>query len=139
MHRTLKQQTAKPPRENLRAQQEAFDKFQAEYNDERPHEGLDMKTPADVYSTSPRAFPKKLPEIEYPAGSTVRLVTTNGTINYRDKRIYLTHALINEHVKIDENNERLDVTYGPILLGELDLNREELKRRPTKVLPMIPV
>ncbi len=139
MHRTLKRQTAKPPRATLRAQQSAFAHFQAEFNDERPHEALAMKTPADVYTPSRRLFPKKLPEIEYPSGSTVRLVTTNGTINFKDKRIYLSNALIDQHVRLEEIEGGWDVWFGPMKLGKLDLEREEIKRTPTKVLPMIPV
>jgi hypothetical protein len=40
MHRTLKAETAKPPRSSFSAQQRAFDRFQVEYNEERPHEAL---------------------------------------------------------------------------------------------------
>lgn len=139
MHRTLKQETANPPQANAVAQQSAFDQFQAEYNDERPHEAIGMKTPAEVYVPSPRSFPKRLPEMEYPGGSITRHVTDNGTITFRDKRIYLSNALIDEPVRLEEKDSEWHVWYGPILLGELDLKREMIKRRPTKVLPMIPV
>jgi transposase InsO family protein len=139
MHRTLKQQTAKPPKANLRAQQNAFDDFRAEYNEDRPHEALGMRTPADVYTPSRRAFPRKLPPIEYPAGSTTRLVTTNGCINFQDKRIYLSNALMNEYVRIDENGEHYEVWFGPVQLGKLDLTTATVSRTSTKVLPMIPV
>lgn len=139
MHRTLKQQTAKPPADNPKAQQDVFDHFRVEFNDERPHEYLGMRPPSDVYTPSPRPFPQKLPELEYAAGDTLRLVTTNGTINFKDKRIYLSNALIDQTVKVEENDKGWNVWYGPVLLGELDLEKEEIKRRPTKVLPMIPV
>jgi hypothetical protein len=139
MHRTLKQQTANPPKANPQAQNEAFDEFIPEFNDERPHEALDMKTPSDVYTPSPRPFPKKLPEIEYPAGSITRLVSDNGTIGFKDIRIYLSNALMYERVRLDETDTGWNVLYGPILLGQLDLERETVKRLPTKVLPMCPV
>jgi transposase InsO family protein len=139
MHKTMKQETANPPRANLIDQQRAFDRFLREYNEIRPHEALGMETPADFYVASSRPFPRKLPEVEYVTGSTIRLVTTNGTIKFKDKRIYLSNALIDERVRIDESNGSWDVWYGPVLLGELDLKREMINRRPTKVLPMIPV
>ena len=44
MHRTLKAETAKPPAANPRAQQKVFDRFRTTYNQERPHEALEMKT-----------------------------------------------------------------------------------------------
>lgn len=139
MHRTLKQQTAKPPAANAKAQQAVFDRFRAEFNEDRPHEFLGMRTPSDAYTPSMRPFPQKLPEIEYAASDTTRLVTTNGCINFKDKRIYLSNALINETVKVEGAEHGWNVWYGPVLLGELDLQRETIKRQPTKVLPMIPV
>jgi transposase InsO family protein len=139
MHKTMKQETANPPRSNPVQQQRAFDRFRSEYNEIRPHESLEMRTPSDIYVPSSRPFPRKMPEVEYSEGSTTRLVTTNGTINFKDKRIYLSNALIDEHVRIGETNGGWDVWYGPVLLGELDLKREIINRRPAKVLPMIPV
>ncbi len=38
MHSTLKQATLKPPQHSARRQRKAFDRFQQEYNQERPHE-----------------------------------------------------------------------------------------------------
>lgn len=40
MHRTLKQETARPPAPSLRAQQAKFDDFRNGYNVERLHEAL---------------------------------------------------------------------------------------------------
>lgn len=124
MHRTLKQQTAKPPKRTLRAQQDAFDEFQAEYNELRPHEALDMMPPAEVYHPSTRPFPKRLPEIEYPDGAIIRRVTTNGTLNWKTKQIFVSNALVGETVELTETTaDRLTVRLGPIHLGILDPRR----------------
>ena len=48
MHRTLKQETAQPPAGNRREQQRTLDRFRQEYNEIRPHEALNMQTPAAV-------------------------------------------------------------------------------------------
>ena len=40
MHRTLKEDTAKPPAQTVPAQQKKFDRFRLVFNHERPHEGL---------------------------------------------------------------------------------------------------
>jgi transposase InsO family protein len=37
---------------NVLQQQDRFDKFVSEFNEERPHEALDMKTPAEIYAPS---------------------------------------------------------------------------------------
>lgn len=36
MHRTLKSEATRPPAANVRAQQRVFNRFRAEYNEERP-------------------------------------------------------------------------------------------------------
>ncbi len=49
MHLTLKQETTRPPRANIIAQQEEFDKFISVYNFERPHAGIDNKSVTYVF------------------------------------------------------------------------------------------
>src|SRR5690606_6163231 len=52
MHRTLKAETARPPGMNVLQQPDRFDAFVSEFNEQRPHEALDMKTPAELYAPS---------------------------------------------------------------------------------------
>jgi transposase InsO family protein len=48
MHRTLKEDTTKPPAASLRAQQSRFDNLRYVFNNERPHEGLNNQVPASL-------------------------------------------------------------------------------------------
>jgi transposase InsO family protein len=80
MHRTLKAETAKPPRASSQAQQRAFDRFQHEYNHVRPHEALGLEHPASAYERSMRAFPRRLTELEYPSHYRLERVYPNGVI-----------------------------------------------------------
>ncbi len=57
MHSTLKQATLQPPQRTARRQQQAFDRFPQEYNQERPHESLQDRTPASFYTPSCRPMP----------------------------------------------------------------------------------
>ena len=66
MHRTLKEDTTKPPAASLRAQQSRFDNFRYVFNNERPHEGLNNQVPASLYIPSAIRLPRKLPEFTYP-------------------------------------------------------------------------
>jgi putative transposase len=52
MHLTLKQEATRPAGANLLQQQAKFDAFIEEFNQERPHEALGMKCPAEVYTPS---------------------------------------------------------------------------------------
>lgn len=60
MHRTLKAETTRPPERSLKAQQRRFDAFRSIYNDERPHEALDLQPPASLFQPSARPFPDRL-------------------------------------------------------------------------------
>ena len=108
MHRTLKQETAMPPERNRRAQQHALDRFREdEYNQLRPHEALGMQTPAKVYTASPREFPARLPEVEYPSSMQVRKVQERGEIGWRGcKHVFLTEVLKGEPVGLLQLDDR---------------------------------
>jgi putative transposase len=53
---TLKKEAAKPPAQNFLKQQAKFDQFIECYNHERPHQALNMRYPAEIYSPSPRPY-----------------------------------------------------------------------------------
>jgi Integrase core domain len=78
MHRTLKEDTTKPPAASLRAQQSRFDNFRYVFNNERPHEGLNNQVPASLYHPSSVRLPCKLPEFTYPKGLLLRRVNNSG-------------------------------------------------------------
>lgn len=67
MHRTLKQEAATPPAKDRRAQQRELDRFRQEYNQVRPHEALEMETPASVYEPSAREYPARVQSRSTPA------------------------------------------------------------------------
>jgi putative transposase len=56
MHRTLKAETTRPPATTLLQQQERFDAFRELFNHERPHEAIDIQSPAEVYRRSDRSI-----------------------------------------------------------------------------------
>lgn len=120
MHRTLKQETARPPARTLRAQQRAFDRFRREYNEERPHEALAMATPGSLYELSARPFPSRLPEMEYPAGLALRIVQQHGDVHWRYGRFFLGEVLSGETVGFEEVEDGWRVWFGPLPLAYLD-------------------
>ena len=74
MHRTLKIEATRPAGSNFLQQQAKFDTFVREFNDERPHEALDMKCPAEVYKPSIRPY-RGIGELSYPFRDRTILVT----------------------------------------------------------------
>lgn len=101
MHRSLKQATAQPPAANLRRQQESFDRFRQEYNWERPHEALQMQTPADLYLPNGRSYPARLREPEYCAEWEVRSVGPCGTMRWRNAKPFVGKVLGGEVIGLE--------------------------------------
>jgi transposase InsO family protein len=113
MHRTLKQEAAQPPAANRRKQQQALDQFRQEYNEVRPHEALQMRTPASVYEPSARAFPACVPEPEYPDTMVVRSVRQHGNFRWgKDKHdVFLSEVLWSERVGLLPEDDRWFTIY----------------------------
>jgi transposase InsO family protein len=135
MHRTLKQATAQPPAETVRQQQKAFDDFQREYNQDRPHEALADATPVSRYVVSPRCYPRRLPELEYGDEMEVRRVSQQGSVKWKGERTYISEAFGYETLGLKEaGGGWLEVYFGPILLGWLDGYGHRFSRRKPKAL-----
>ena len=129
MHRTLKQETAKPPAYNEDSQQAKFDHFKTEFNHERSHEALQRKCPADVYEPSTRNYPDVLPEIVYDEGCETRKVKRGGEIKWRGNHIYISQVLCHDRISLKEiDNDLWEICYGFYKLGELDTKKAQLKR-----------
>jgi putative transposase len=99
MHRTLKQATAKPPAQNLKAQQRIFEKFMHEYNEERPHEALGQETPASHYVPSDKSFPNRLPDAPpFLDDWQTRSVRGAGHIRWSGDDALISHALRGQRI-----------------------------------------
>lgn len=130
MHRTLKQETARPPAATRRAQQERFDQFRREYNEERPHEALDLKTPSEVYEPSPRIYPERLREVEYPAGWEVRRIQGAGQMRWKGDSVFVAHALENEAVGLEQiDDDRWRVWFSFYEIGTFDSGAGVIRRK----------
>lgn len=120
MHRTLKAEATRPPAGNLAAQQRRFNRFRQEFNDERPHEAIDLEVPATLFRASPRPFPERLPPLEYPAHFETRYVSYNGGIRWRSGWINVSITCAGEYVGLEEvDNGIWTVYFGPLKLGRL--------------------
>lgn len=121
-HLTLKQEVANPPKDTLAQQIQAMSQFEHEYNFDRPHEALDMKTPGACYQASPRTWDGILRPPEYDTKETqVRKVRESGSIKLSSKEYFIGHSLVGEYVALKNTEEdELDVYYGPIFLGKIN-------------------
>ena len=96
--------------------------FRHEYNHERPHESLGMKTPAEVYQpVNLRAYQQEPREWEY-SGGTVKRLNTQGMLYYRQQRYFVSEALAEECVRVDELEGKLLVTFRHTTVREIEIN-----------------
>jgi transposase InsO family protein len=121
MHKTLKDAVTKPPAYSAQGQQRKLNVFRYEYNELRPHEGLDMSKPAQIYVPSSRVMPAKLLPMEYPDRFEVRKVSAAGGIRWGKQYVNVTSALVGEYVGLEAVEDGLwDVYFGAKRLGRLD-------------------
>jgi len=130
MHRTLKEQTAKPPRANLKSQQQAFDCFRQEYNSERPHEALGQRPPGSLYRSSVVVYPERLPEQRgYPDDWQKRMVRKGGQIKWKGRYLHVSKALWGQEVGMKAVGEGLWAVYFESLqLGIFDEQIGRIKK-----------
>jgi putative transposase len=122
MHLDMKKELEGKISGSLKMHQHVFDVWRKEFNTERPHEGLGMKKPADVYKRSERKYEGPIEGIEYPGGYISRQVNDRGYINHKGKRIFLTNALggFNVGLRADRKGS-VEVWFGDNHLGKINL------------------
>lgn len=140
MHLTLKKEATKPAGKNLLQQQEKFDHFMSEYNFERPHQALEMKTPSEVYKPSERKY-EGLPEVRYPMHDRTVTVTYCGRICHEGKKINFSRVFAGHDIGIRQVDDKIWlVSFMNYDLGFFDTEtcRVEPSENPfgSKVLPM---
>ncbi|MBA4613951.1 transposase, partial [Stappia taiwanensis] len=127
MHLTLKKEATRPAGMNSLQQQAKFDAFVREFNEERPHEALAMKTPAEVYRPSSRHY-RGLPDLDYPFHDRDALVTACGRICMHRKKINVSTVLAGQKLGIKEVEEGIWlISFMSYDLGYIDLEQRTLQ------------
>jgi hypothetical protein len=119
MHLTLKMEIANPAAVNLNAQRRRTKSWIKSFNEERPHEALRMKTPAEIYTASElKYYPPKA--IEYGSEFEVREVNSKGDIQWLNNRRFIGEAFKSQRLGLRRWNDTIHEVYlSDILLGHL--------------------
>jgi transposase InsO family protein len=127
MHLTLKKETTRPPGSNILQQQARFEAFVNEFNEERPHEALAMKVPAELYTPASTAY-EGLPEVKYPFHDRDVLVTACGRICMHRKKINVSTVLAGQRLGITEVDDGIWLlSFMHYDLGYIDLEQRTLQ------------
>ncbi len=135
IHLTLKKEATKPVAQNFLQQQARFDDFIDCYNNERPHQALNLKYPAELYRRSARPY-RGLSELEYPFHDRTITVTQCGRVCFGRRKINLSTVFAGQNVGIKEVSDKIWlVSFMEYDLGFFD---HETGRLATAVNPFAP-
>ena len=99
------------------------------YSGVRPHEALDLESPASVHQFSTRPYPEIIKAYDYNSNLKIMKVTQNGAIRWKSYHwIYLTATLKGKYVGVEDiGNGIWRVFYRNVFLGYFDENWNSYK------------
>jgi transposase InsO family protein len=105
---------------------QVLESWRRSYNEERPHEALGMKCPAELYESSARKWQGTPEDLDYPAGYIPRRVNTrHGNVKIRNRSVFITTAVGGWSVGLKPlSPSELSVHFGPLELGRMNLRTE---------------
>lgn len=125
MHRDIACEVEGSVDGDIRAHQAALEMWRHQFNNERPHEAIGMRVPAELYVKSQRPFTPESFELSYPYEYLRRKVTVAGTIRIMKRLIRISAALADWDVGLKAAGPaHYSVWFGPLCLGEIDMETE---------------
>jgi len=122
MHRDLKAEATKPPSKNLAAQKKRLERWRYEYNNDRPHESLDMLRPAEIYRKSARRLGERY-KMRYPKGYKVVRLSESVNFSHKGSNFYMSEIFAGRKVGLCKNDQGItELHYANLHLGNLEFN-----------------
>lgn len=97
----------------------ALEEFRQTYNEQRPHEALQMKRPTERYRPSSRSYQTQPREWEYPSGSVVQELNAHGSLYWKGANWFVCEALAGRRVRVEEAAGLLLVSYRHMYVREI--------------------
>lgn len=129
LNRTLKDEViSRHVMNDLPESQAIFDDWWHSYNYERPHEALNLSTPASRYTASARPFPDLLPPITYEPEDEIRKVDIAGKIYFHNRSFRVGKAFRHQPVAIRpaETDDHFDVFFCKQKVAQIRLDSDNL-------------
>lgn len=102
--------------------QSRYDEFRQRYNQVRPHQALDMQTPAQRYRPSRRTYQSKMLPWQYPDALHKLRVDANGMIRWEAGRYFVSESLVHHQVALEIIDRHLLVRFRNMYIREIDLD-----------------
>jgi len=130
MHADIAHDIEDRPAATLAEEALRLERWRIEFNVERPHEALGMKTPGEVYRRSSRHLADVRPYV-YPANLRQRHVRRDGYILIRGRSVYLSQALGRRTVGLEQLSEvSWRAWYCDLPVIEITLADDRVLRQP---------
>jgi len=129
MHGDVAREIASRPAGTVAEETVRLERWRQDYNQERPHEALAMKTPGEVYLSSGRRLGNVRPYV-YPAGYERRKVEGTGCILMRGRTVRISSALAGMEVGLEPLSESSwRVWFCGLPISEIALTRHAMRHR----------
>lgn len=110
------------------AGQAELDLWREEFNQERPHEALGLKCPAEVYRKSVRPYAGTPEDVSYP-DSEQRKVSRDGDISWEGADYFISTSVAGWSVGVKPLSDgSWEVWFGRLLLGRIDTRTNSFQR-----------
>lgn len=94
------------------------------YNNKRPHHALKLATPASKYTASPRRYPERIEEWEYPSEYKIHKVKSSGYVTIGGQGYFLSEAFGDRLIGvIHKENALIELVYRQFIIGRIDVDR----------------
>ena len=105
--------------------QRRFDEGRVVYNTQRPHQALDLATPAARYRPSGRGYPEKIEPFDDGPEAIVRRVDADGWMSLRNRPVKLGRAFAQRRVALRPTDQDgcFDVLFCAQKVGAVDLRK----------------
>ena len=118
MHRDMSTELERSPQG---WSQEALDTWRQEFNHQRPHQALAMKTPAEIYTGSEQRYHGLPADLEYANMPHTRRINHKGCLRWGTEISFVSSAIASWSVGLCPRTDGLlDVYFANLLLGQLE-------------------
>jgi len=120
-HERFHLDVAREVEKRTQEQQAFLDEWRREYNEERPHQALGQRCPAQFYRNSERRYAGTPEDVVYKWPIQTRKVQTSGHVSWEHRSIWLSGALRGWSVGIEASpGGQSKIWFGRLLLGHID-------------------
>lgn len=97
----------------------SLDLWRQEYNEQRPHQGLAMRYPSEVYQKSKRRY-QPVAQLQYEQMAS-RKVRSSGAISWNDRALLISRSLAGWNVGLQSDAQgEIEVWFARLLLGWIE-------------------